>query len=180
MVFLLSPIIRSMTVVNTEDLFYFILSYLFVRHCPSIQRMIQPEFVCEKSFAYWAMQLIHCPNHTSDITPVLLQATGKFCEYFSLHPASSHANVQTHERIYSVCTICWLDTEVQSCATRDRFIMLQAMQISQYPVNTGCIWPSLITLQSTYVLTSISIWCGISINKVSIKWKMSWVGAAMS
>lgn len=39
------------------------------------------------------------------------------------------------EYVYSVWRVCWPDTEVQRCITKDRFILLKAMQILQYPVN---------------------------------------------
>lgn len=77
-------------------------------------------------------------------------------------PAGSRVKVQTNERIYSGATVCWPDTEVQRCTTRNRFIVLQAVQILHYPVNTACIWPSFIRVHSTYVMTSVTIWCGIS------------------
>lgn len=60
------------------------------------------------------------------------------------------------EYVCSVWRVCWPDTEVQRCITRDRFILVKAMQILQYPVNpmfdqsAGC-W--------LCVITSVIIWC---------------------
>lgn len=96
----------------------------------------------------------------------LLWVTDRFWEYFSLCPAGSHVKVQTNERLYSRHTVCWPDTMVR-CTTSDRFIMLQAVQILQQPVNTTCIWPSLIRVRRTYSMYSalwwVIIWSGISV-----------------
>lgn len=108
MVFLLSPIIRSMTVVNIALLCFirFIskteLSWCTVNawSCVIVQKFTKFSmvslFVCEKCLNYWATAHFDTPA-------ALLWRTERFGEYFSMCPVGSHVNVQTHERIYSVC-----------------------------------------------------------------------------
>lgn len=139
-----------------------------LRNCAKVHQILNGVIVC-----VWKMPklLSHCTFWHPCCDALANREVWGIFQHVSRWLTCQRANTWKNIQCVCVCAVFWPDTEAQRCIPRERFIVLQAMQILQYPENTACVWPSLIRMQNTYVMTSSTIWCGpVRTCKVPVQW----------